>query len=388
MSATQTQLTPIMTKTFRNPAAGSTRPASTSALNQIETEDSAQDINSPMDCIDAIEQEASAIEFYTHISGDDDFPAPVTRYESYVVDPLLSQEQVEIAWRGMKIINANGVEKYAPFYVFCCIKGQALSYEVKFLSGSNWIGNSVVFSAPIKSEVRTLEHIPESLYVCEAYLNSQIMGVEDEIRHFLIDQMSEVYVKSESGDFSECFDLINSLYEESTEQRALFQDLPVNLDYLDHVAKFGRYMVSNKWVDSGIDGTEKLTPNLDAVGSLTDVSVGAAQTFNNNCVITVSDAELTESGVAVKFQSKNSLPHDLPSAALQAIDYLCVKRPDDVDIVTGLVLGSVGWLDWEECAADLGSLYYDAAELYQKQTGLEPKGVIAEDDFWGHSDKG
>lgn len=73
----------------------------------------------------------------------------------------------------------------------------------------------------------------------------------------------------------------------------------------------------------------------------------------------------------MSFESSNTLPDSLPQVCFKAIEYLKAQYPDHEDLVTALVIGQVGW-DWAEEKGSywcLNDIYYDAANIYQQQTG-------------------
>ncbi|WP_417228244.1 hypothetical protein [Amphritea sp.] len=281
---------------------------------------------------------------------------------------------------GITIIREGRVAIHAPIQVLCRFKGPEISYEVTLLAGPYWKGNSISFTSVYDLE----KSVPDSFFDCEEFLRMTIPCCQDELHSLLIDLTSELSFVRKDTDVRTYLD---DLYTKGASERTV--NVPLRPPELSACRESKRtYMVDGKWISTGPDGTLMLTPGFNVVGYLIDISIHASITKNGGCKITVQSAEHTGRETVVEFQSEYKARNELPPSALQALDYLICKRPEDEDIVTALVLGSVGWLKSEEGSGDLGSLYYEAAELYNKLTGSKPKGVIADDGFWGPSDQG
>lgn len=310
-------------------------------------------------------------------------PVPVKCCDLYVAGAVFSSVKQDA--EGIYITRGELGSRFEPVNVLCCLRDRNLCFDVKFCDGSRWVGNSVIFSAPIDFVYRGMPgSVPDSLYDCEEFLISPVSGCGAEIRQFLIDLMFALCMVYENTvDIEECYDSISSLYisnlyKESVLKRNLLE--PINAPHYSQCHNTYHYIVDYKWVIAESDGTLKATTqeSEDIVGYLTDFSVQTWFEGDEDCEITIRNAEHTRNKTVVDFQSINSLPSMFPSAGLQAINYLCIKRPTEKDIVTALVIGSVGWLFLAEdhyIISDIADTYFYAAELYEKQTGAVVKGI-------------
>lgn len=301
--------------------------------------------------------------------------SPIKGCDLYTQEPVISGVHFELLPNGMKILTENGIEVIVPFHVMCCLRGPNICYEVKFLAGSSREGCSVTFSAPVSFGLGKIpNYAPDSLFDCEEFLTSLMPGCKEEFHTLLIDLTSELCLVHEyTEDVGECYDYVSDLYKAAVIERATIK--PKQPRPFQECAESSKYIADGKWVSTGKDGTVKLTPNFEAVGYLTDLSVEATLTQNNDCVITVRHAMHTGYETVIEFQSPNHMPESLPLATLQAMEYIRINNPESQDKASSLVIGSTGWLLHEEYYGPLDDMYREAAALYEKSTGERPIGI-------------
>lgn len=307
--------------------------------------------------------------------------SPAKSYDLYSMVPIISQNNFELVLNGVKILTDDNKEVFAPVHVMCCQKGQYICYEVKFLAGSSWEGNSVTFSSPVTYGLgKIIDYLPDSLFDCEEFLRGLIPGCHDELHTLLIDLTSELCLVHEyTEDVGECYNYISDLYKIAASERASYQ--PQEPRPFTQCSQSSQYIADGKWIATGEDGTVKLSPEGDAVGYLTGLCIDATLATNSDCVISLSHALHTGNETVIEFQSPNNMPESIPLAALQAIEYIRLNYSDTQDLGSALVIGCTGWLLREDYDGSLEGMYLETADLYEKHTGEQLKGIRTADGY-------
>ncbi len=305
--------------------------------------------------------------------------SPIGQWNTY--QPNATMSQCANIKGGFYLSGDGCKDAVAPFNLFGGRYGSKYCFEIRLFEDGEPSDKFRQFSSCFEQDPNGLiKAIPMSFFSTLYYLCSELPGYEKALLDHMISLLAEEQPYEEiTEDTGEVVDYIYGLHQTAKNVLAKLllsgEEQAVEITNIYSSYTSDRFLVSNRWVESGMDGTYKQSDDGENLGLLCETGIGSRYGVETYTVY-VSQPTGEGANRVVAFTSDNTFPDKLPQACYSAIEYLCSQYPARADLAATLVIGKAGWdLHMVEWASDcLNDAYYVAAELYEKETGKRLKG--------------